>query len=485
MAFCSHSSKLVMESYTVIDNIFLNEFLPQATGDDVKVYLFCLNLCNNPNLEDNNLDTICKVLSLTEEQVKNSFSYWQDMGLVQISSFSPFEVKFLPIRSHSGSNKIRHPEKYTDFNEQMNKIISGRMITPSEFNEYYSLIESYHFEPDALLLIAKYCTQIKSTSIGFPYILAVARNFANDGLKTFESIERKFMEQEKSSIEIKQILKALGLNREADLDERNLYLKWTNSYGFTQGVIVEVAKTQKKRGGFVKLDENLTKYYEQKLFTIDEIQKFSEIRETLFEIAKEICKIIGIYYQNYENVVDTYISEWVNKGYERDSLTFTANYCFKQSIRTLDGMNVVVQKFYKLGLISLDSIRQYIADILINDENIKQVLDILGLLRSVSSNDRDMYKTWTTNWGFTQEQIIMVSTYAKNMGYNISYINKILSTLDNLKLKTNSEIENHLSHISTHQSSNQSKQKDSGFMSREYSNAELSALYDSLDDVEL
>ena len=171
MAFCSYSSKLALESFTVIDNIFLNEFLPQATGDDVKVYLYCLNLCNNPNLEDNNLDTICKILSLTEEQVKNSFSYWQDMGLVQVVSFCPFEVKFLPIRSHSGSTKIRHPEKYTGFNEQMNKVISGRMITPSEFNEYYTLIESYHFEPDALLLIAKYCTQIKSTSIGYPYII--------------------------------------------------------------------------------------------------------------------------------------------------------------------------------------------------------------------------------------------------------------------------------------------------------------------------
>ena len=125
MAFCSYSSRLISDSYTVIDNTFLNEFLPQATGEDVKVYLYCLNLCGNPNIEDNNLDTICKVLSLTEEQVKNAFNYWQEMGLVQIVSFSPFEVKFLPIRSHAGSNKIRHPEKYTDFNEQMNKIISG------------------------------------------------------------------------------------------------------------------------------------------------------------------------------------------------------------------------------------------------------------------------------------------------------------------------------------------------------------------------
>ena len=473
-----------MDSFTVIDNIFFNEFLPQATGDDVKVYLYCLNLCNNPNIEDNNLDSICKVLSLTEEQVKSSCQYWQEMGLIQIVSMSPFEIRFLPIRTHSGSNKIRHPERYSDFNDQMNKVISGRMITPTEFNEYYSLIETYHFEPDALILIAKYCTQIKSNSIGYPYILAVARNFANDGLKTFESVERKFLEQEKSSVEIKQVLSALGLSREADLEERNLYLKWTNNFGFTQGVIVEVAKSQKRRGGFVKLDELLTKYYEQKLFTIQEIQNYSSIREGLFETAREVCSIIGVYYQVYENVVDTYISDWTNKGYEKDSLIFIANYCFKQSIRTLDGMNVVIQKFYKLGLITLESIKQYISNIIENDEIIKEILDIFGLLRSVSSNDREMFRTWTTSWGFTEEQILEVAKLLKNSGYNLSYMNKTLSSLNNLGIKDSKEIEKYITNLSQNQSKPK-KNYNTDITTREYSKEELSALYDSLDDIEI
>jgi len=165
LALCTFSSKLVMDGYTVLDNTFLNEFLPQATGDDVKVYLYGLNLCSNPNIEDNNLDTICKVLSLTEDQVLKSFTYWQEMGLVQLASTNPLEIKFLPVRAHSGSAKIRNKEKYADFNKQMQGVIEGRMITPNEYNEYYSLIEVYHFEPEALVLIAKYCTKIKSTAI--------------------------------------------------------------------------------------------------------------------------------------------------------------------------------------------------------------------------------------------------------------------------------------------------------------------------------
>ena len=482
MALCSYSSKLAMDGFTVIDNTFLNEFLPQATGDDVKVYLYGLNLCTNPNVEDNNLDTICKVLSLTEDDVLEAFSYWQEMGLIQIVSTNPLEVRYLPARTRSGSAKIRNREKYTDFNEQIQQVITGRMITPTEFNEYYSLIETYHFEPEALIMIARYCTKIKSSSIGYPYILAVARSFANDGLKTVEAVDQKFLEQEQNSDEIKRVLSALGLKREADIDERNLYLKWNNSFGFTNGTIVEVAKSLKKKGGFAKLDSLLSKYYEQKLFTLEEIKDFSERRDDMFETAKVVSKNLGLYYQNLENVVDIYIADWNNKGYSRDTLEFVSMYCFKQSIRSLDGMNSVVQKFYKLGLVSIESLEQYMISIIKSDEQIKVVLDKSGLVRSVSSYDRDYYKTWTHNWGFTDEQILLVAEVSNGKSNPMSYINKVLASLNEKGIKTDAEIKKQIKNVASSVENTQNKQT---FEQRKYTAEELNAVYDSLDDVEL
>lgn len=482
MALCSYSSRLAMDGYTVIDNTFLNEFLPQATGDDVKVYLYGLNLCSNPNNDDNNLDTICKVLSLTEDDVLSAFSYWQEMGLVQIVSTNPLEVRFLPVKARSGSAKIRNKEKYTDFNEQIQSVITGRMITPTEFNEYYVLIETYHFEPEALVLIAGYCAKIKSSSIGYPYILAVARSFANDGIKTTEAVEQKLLEQEQNSEEIKRVLSALGLKREADIEERNLYLKWNNSFGFTNGTIVAVAKTLKKKGGFAKLDSLLTKYYEQKLFTLEEISEFSEKQDQLYEIAKTVSKNLGLYYQNLENVVDIYVSDWSNKGYSDETLTFISVYCFKQSIRSLDGMNTVVQKFYKLGLVSMESLEQYIDSIIKSDEQIKIILDKTGLLRSVSSYDRDFYKTWTNNWGFSDEQIYLVAEQSNGKSNPMSYINKILATLNEKGIKSTEEIKKQLKNMKASVVTTESQQV---FRQRTYTTEELNAIYDSLDDVEL
>ena len=481
LALCSFSSKLAMDGYTVIDNTFLNEFLPQATGEDVKVYLYGLNLCANPNSDDNSLDTMCKVLCLSEDDVLKAFAYWQEMGLVQVVSTNPLDVRFLPVRARSGSSKIRNKEKYTDFNDQMQAVISGRMLTPTEYNEYYSLIESEHFEPEALVMIAKYCTTRKSSSIGYPYILAVARDFAGEGLKTTEAVEQKFIEYEQNSDEIKRVLLALGLKREADIDERNLYLKWTNSFGFINGTIVEVAKTLKKKGGFAKLDSLLSKYYEQKLFTISEISEFSERQEEMYEIAKTVSKNLGLYYQNLENVVDVYVADWANKGYDAETLVLISMYCFKQSIRSLDAMNTVVQKFYKLGLVSAESIEQYISSIIKLDEQIKLILEKVGLIRSVSSYDRDFYKTWINNWGFTHEQILQVSEAAKGKMNPISYLNKILSSLNEQNIKTEKDIEKYLKSVSAEKS----KLDKPDFSTRNYSSEEMNALFDSLDDIEI
>ena len=480
MALCSLSSKLSMDSYTVVDNTFLNEFLPQASGNDVKVYLYGLGLCLNPNIEDNTLDVVSKVLGLTEDEVINSFSYWQELGLVQIVSTDPFEVRFLPVRTHSGSAKIRNKDKYSDFNKQMQAVITGRMITPNEFNEYYTLIEVYHFEPEALVLIAKYCTEEKNPSINYAYITAVAKDFANQGLKTAVTVEERFFEQEKATKDIKQILNALGLKRNADIEERNLYLKWKNQYEFSQNVIVAVAKSLKK-GGFSALDNLLTKYHEQKLFSVDEIEQYSTKQEEYFEIAKKVSKNLGLSYQNYEPVVDTYITDWENKGYEADTLLTLSSYAFRQNIRSLEGLNTVIQKFYKLGLISMDALSQYISKVIENDEELKAVLDAAGLVRNVTGYDRDVYKTWTENWNFSKESILIVAEASKGTINPISYMNKVLSNLHMSGTVNPEEVKKQVKPLGQKQNNKAGK----NFESREYTKEEFSAVFDSLDDIEI
>lgn len=482
MALCRFSSNLAMESSTIVDNTFINEFLPSAPENAVKVYLYGLALCSSPSRDDNSLDSMSTALSLSADQILEAYTHWQNLGLVQIVNKDPFEIKYLSVKESAGSNKLRVKSKYKEFNEQIQSILSGRMISPTEYNEYYHLIENQHFEPEALVMIIKYCTSLKSTDIGYAYIIKVARSFGEEGIKTLVALEAKLLEQEKSSTEIKTILKTLGLNRDADLDERNLYLKWVNSYGFTHGTIKEVARIQNKKGGMNKLDETLTKLFEQKLFTIEEIENYSKEKEHLYSIAKKVTSTLGLYYQNLESVVEVYIKDWVNKGYDESTLALLSTYCFKQDIKTLSLMNEIIAKLYKLGIVSIEAINEYIARLVNTDNSIKELLEKLGVLRRVNSMDRDFYKTWTEDWNFSTDIIYLVAEKSKTASQPIRYMNKLLLELNNKNIHSLDAVKDELSKVSI--STTQLTNKND-FSEREYTKEELNALFDSLDDIEV
>ena len=485
MALCSFSSALSMDSSTLIDNAFINEFMPSASGNAIKVYLYGLTLCSSPYSRDNEIDSMANILGITVDEIIDAFSYWQEMGIIQIITTNPITVQYLPVKMHSGRGKTQIKEKYADFNKQAQSILSGRMIRPNEYNEYYNLIETYHFEPEALLMIIRYCVNLKNNSINYPYILTVANSFEKDGIKTTEALEEKLLEQEQACSSLGAVLSALGIKREADLDERNLYIKWTKVFGFTQGVIVSVAKTLKKHGGMHKLNDLISKYYEQKLFTIEEIEEFSKSKDKMYDLAKLVTKNIGVYYQNLENVVETYISDWVNKGYDEDSLLLISKYCFKQSIRTLDGMNTVIQKFFKLGLVSIIAIDQYLDSIIATDNTIKNILDNIGLVRSVSAYDRDLYKTWSEVWNLSNDIIQLASISAKGKAQPIMYLNKLLSVFHTKNITSINDAKNEIEEFNK-SNTYTNKQNNQVYKSnREYSQEQLNALFDSLDDIEV
>ena len=261
-----------------------------------------------------------------------------------------------------------------------------------------------------------------------------------------------------------------------------MYLKWVNSFGFTHGTIKEVARLQNKKGGMNKLDETLSKLFEQKLFTIEEIENYSKEKEMLYSIAKKVTSTLGLYYQNLESVVEVYIKDWFNKGYDEPTLTLLSNYCFKQDIKTLSLMNEIVLKLYKLGIVSVEAMNEYVAGLVSTDNSIKELLQKLGLLRRVNSMDRDFYKTWTEDWNFSLEIINLVAEKSKTASQPIRYMNKLLLELNNKNIKTVQEAEKELAKTTI--VSSQTKTKND-FSEREYSKEDLDALFDSLDDIEV
>lgn len=481
MAFCTHSQEKSDVSFTVIDNVFITQFMPLSDHRCVEVYLYGLFLCG-AHQNENTMDTMCRELDMTQEDILTAFSYWEELGLVHIHKSDEIKVVYLPARSDRSILKKIKSSKYHEFCAQMQTVISGRMISTNEFNEYFYFLETTLFQPEALVSVAAYCVEMKGNNINYPYILKIARDFNTQHILTVEAIKEKLSQRSRYGEDLKLVLSALKLKRAAEYYDKEMYERWVKDYNFTLDVILKVARGV-KTGGVNKLNSLLEEYYKRNLLSVKEIEEYQKTKEQLFETAKEINAQLGVYYQSLEAEISEYILPWITKGYDKQTLLIIALYCFKNNVRTLEGMARTVERFYKLGLVDGAAINQYIGQVLQRDKEIKKLLEALGLLRNVNVSDRAAYKLWREEWDTAEDVIFYGASLSAGASNPMAYLNKLLS---NWRQKGVKNIEQ--AKKQSVQAPYASTQRENVFLNypqRDYSEEDLRALFDDIEDVEV
>ncbi len=460
-----------------IDNAFITDFMPFAPENYVKVYLYGLAIAYFGGEVDVETE-IAKKLNLEQNIVNEAFSYWANAGIINIISSSPMVVEYLAINKGTLALRKFSKTKYKDFNDQLHAMLPSRNILPNEYNEYYSIMEAMHIDPDGMLAIIAYCIRLKGEDVGYAYILAVARNLARQGCLTFDRINEQLSEFDMYDKDIAAVIHALGSKKAITLDDKRMFVKWTKTLGFTAETIVKVAKTVKK-GGIDRLDALLVKYYENHLFTIEEIDEFNKNRDRMYSLAREINKRIGVYYEQLDFIIETYITKWLSFGFNDITLLTIAEYCFRCNIRTLEGYNATIEKFYKQGLISAEDIGAYLGEAVRRDEEIREVLEKAGVSRPVTSRDRDSYRTWTYSWKMDRETVLYAASLAAGNASPVSYMNSVLGAWHNAYVTSVDGAKKYGTTKSTTAS------QSTNIVMKTYTSEQLNAMFDNLNSEDL
>ncbi len=435
---CSYSKEFSASAFTNVENIFIYEYLPVSSGDSVRVYLYGLFLCQNSE-QDKSLKEFAETLNLSEKEVVDCFNYWEEFGLVNVLSTEPFSVQYLPIRSvYTGKARKFKAEKYSDFTKGVQAIIPNRMISTSEYSEYFNVMESYGIKPDAMLMIVKYCTDIKGNDIGYKYISKVAKDFGNRGITTVDKVEKELSSYVLRTSEISKILKALSLTRKPEIEDLTLLKKWTGELNFDVENILFAAKTLKK-GSMAKLDEFLHELFAMKSFSKEEIDAYVAGKQHVYDLAIRINRALSVYMDVIDTVVDNYTKKWLSYGFTDEALLFVATHCFKEDKNSLKDMDELLDLLRNRGCIDLTSISDYFENIKKTDEFISKMLITAGLTRRPNTWDRENIATWKS-WNFSEEMILEAAKLAAGKSSPIPYINGILSNWKNKGVYTPSEI---------------------------------------------
>jgi len=327
MSFVSLAKEFNDSKKVVIDATFIFDYMPLAPENFVKVYLAAFAFANNKGAT---LDEISAKLDLEYQKILDAFKFWEQKGLVEIT-YEPLNITFNKIAPISKQVLKFDKAKYQSFNEQLHRIINGRQISLTEYNEYYTLMEGYGLEESALLNIIGYCKRLKKDdNINHRYIIAVAYDFIEKGYRTFESVNEHIEKTVLYETDLIDIYKALKIKKIPDYLDKQLIIKWKNEFGFTIGLILDIAKlfTKNTKGKISvdKFDTELTLYNKHRLTTLDKIEEFVTKKIANIALAKEFTTILGIF-EPYEWAVKMYFEPWLKLGFSSDVLLAIANNC--------------------------------------------------------------------------------------------------------------------------------------------------------------
>ncbi|MDD4564418.1 MAG: DnaD domain protein [Eubacteriales bacterium] len=245
---------------THVENIFINEYMPQAPGNYVKVYLFALMYADFDKSMTN--ETIAKHLDMDDEDVLKAWTYWEKLSVIQKHFIKPgdkfhYQVEFINLKGLAyGKNhtKTRNqdpkvPDRLkglmdnNDIKEMYGRIerITDRLFEGNEPMEILSWITDYNATPEMITYAYSYCVKKKGHS-NHKYVAAVVKEWANQGLKTIDQIESFLAETDNRHYQYKRVLRALGFLRNATEEEKRVMDTWFDQLGFSIDKVLDACK---------------------------------------------------------------------------------------------------------------------------------------------------------------------------------------------------------------------------------------------------
>ncbi len=275
---------------TPVDNLFFSEYMPDADGEAVKVYLYGLMQCRFPSMGD---VTLSEALNLPEGAVRAAFVYWQSKGLVRILKDEPLEVEYLTVEQPAVTTAV--PVKYRSFIRALNELIAPRRFNMNELGHIYDCIETFRLEEKTVLELVSHCMEEKGRNVRIQYILTVAKSWADAGIVTYEQAREYIANATVRKHGATAVLRRWNKRRSPTLDEMALYDSWVREWGFDDEAILAVCPrlTNTSSPSFEALGDRLRELYEQNKVKAEDIRADSDNVSDEKEFARMVFARMG------------------------------------------------------------------------------------------------------------------------------------------------------------------------------------------------
>lgn len=295
---------------TLLPNDFIDNYMADANGEFVKVYLFLLR-----HLDDSNssltISTIADCLNNTEKDIERAFRYWESVGLLRVERDSDGRIAGLELQKTPGLKSTSLPtagrssiapvptpalQKETEPAPEIAKAVPidafraqkeirsllfiaeqylGKTLSHTEMETITYFYETLHMSADLVEYLIESCVENGHKSMH--YIRKVAFSWVENGISTVSQAKEQSAVYNRNCY---TVLNAFGIkNRGPATSELEYIKKWAEKYCFAPEIIEEACRrtlAATHQPSFEYADTILTKWHDKNVHHLTDISALDE-----------------------------------------------------------------------------------------------------------------------------------------------------------------------------------------------------------------
>ena len=303
-------------SSTNLPDIFITEYLSQAPGDYIKVYLYMLFLSKYN--KDIKLVDLSKKIAVPLNIIQEAIKYWEETEIITkkgtgyiVNNIQEIELnKLYSPKLTVSKETIQNMEKdksRSNAIEAINSMFFQGIMSPSWYNDIDLWFNKYGFDEQVMLALFNYAHDKRALHRN--YIQATADAWSKNNIRTFNDLDSYFEKQEKRNTTNSEIAKKLKLYRKLTTYEEEDIVKWTENYGYSMDII-EIALKKAASNNKVRfdyIDTLLTDWYQKELHSPDEVNTYLNSLKDKDKKVKQVEKVAYEYTQStFDNLESLY-----------------------------------------------------------------------------------------------------------------------------------------------------------------------------------
>ena len=430
MAFCTFDDGAALFDSTPVENMFITEYMLRAPGDFVKVYLYGLMLCYH-HAERMSLSSMAKDLDMQEEDVERAMRYWERDGLVRRTGDNPvcytyFNLKQMTLTQASNPGEKLYNREFTD---EIRRTLEGQTLSSADYSAIFDWVDVLEL-PEEVVIMLLQNEREKSSSGRVSMSIAgrTARSWAQSGVRTLEDAEKMLILDSAREKELRRLLARLGQRRPASEDEKEMYKKWVEEWGFSAEAVLEACReTTKGTPTMAYLDGILLRQHQLGRHEVQALAGGMAKEHTQRDFAREVLAGLGRTGVTPTKEDLAQIEQWRAKGFGEELILQAVRETHaKNAGGSLEEVESRLQAWRAQGFTTAEQVQAARVRIRALNEQLREIYRAAGLEKRVNQPDRDLLARWMGEWGMSMELALLAAQYARGSSAPMKAADKIL-----------------------------------------------------------